>query len=91
MKAVYHHTREDSMKALALVVALAAALVFTGCDDDADCVNWCEREYNVEGWCQWGGECNCVCDIPCCWECNVGDAACHDICSDDEFCSDYDT
>jgi len=79
------------MKAMSLVLALVAALVFTGCEGDCDCDDWCYDTYHVEGWCVWpeyNGDPECVCDLPCCRECPVGDGACYDICVPDENCSD---
>lgn len=79
------------MKALTMALVLVA-FGMVGCEGDCDCGEWCYDTYHVEGWCVWhdyddGYE--CVCDIPCCWECSASDAACNDICSDDPFCIDY--
>lgn len=73
---------------LVWVVVFAAWLGWlAGCDDGHACNEWCEETYNVEGWLDAANE--CICDIPCCWECGVGNAACEDICSDDPLCIDY--
>ncbi len=67
---------------------LAAWLGWLSAGCTSECNESCLDRYNVEGWLDASG--TCICNIPCCWECSVGDAACQDICSDDPLCIDYD-
>lgn len=74
------------MKALAVALVLVA-FALVGCDDGAECADWCADRYNVDGWLD--SEDACICDLPCCWECSFSDGACHDICDDDPYCNDH--